>query len=141
MWEQLVLVALLSTATAASANELVSDRRAMSQSWELLRTASYGQAVTERAAFLVRNEEGGLELVAWSYGAETLRATYRGSIPAGTVAIVHTHPNATPYPSRGDAELSRRIALPVYVLTRHSVTFTDGSKTELVARGDWNPSR
>ncbi|MFA6957005.1 MAG: Mov34/MPN/PAD-1 family protein [Thermoanaerobaculia bacterium] len=136
-----MLVALLSITATASANDLVRDRRAISQSWELLRTAKYGRATTERAAFLVRGADGGLELVPWKYGAETLRATYRGTIPEGTVAIVHTHPNATPYPSRGDAELARRIGLPVYVLTRQVVSFTDGSKTEVVARGDWNRSR
>lgn len=141
MWKQLLLVTLLATASVASANELVSDSRAMTQSWELLRSANYGQSSRERAAFLVRNEEGGLELVPWQFGAESMRAAYRGAVPAGTVAIIHTHPNGLPYPSRGDAELARRLALPVYVLTRHSVSFTDGSRTELVARGDWNPSR
>ena len=141
MWKQLVLVTMLATTTAASANELIADHRALTQSWELLRAADYGQSTKERAAFLVRDENGGLKLVPWEFGAESMRATYRGSIPEGTVAIVHTHPNALPYPSRGDKELARRLALPVYVLTRHSVSFTDGSKTELVARGDWNPSR
>lgn len=141
MWKQLVLVTLLATAGVASAHELVSDSRAMNQSWELMRLANYGQATREHAAFLVRDQEGGLELVPWQFGAETMRATHRGAVPAGTVAIIHTHPNGLPYPSRGDAELARKLALPVYVLTRHSVSFTDGSRTELVARGDWNPSR
>lgn len=136
-----MLVTLLATAHIASANDLASDSRAMTQSWELLRSANYGQATRERSAFLVRDRKGRLELVPWVFGAETMRATYRGAIPAGTVAIVHTHPNAAPYPSRGDAELARRLALPVYVLTRHSVTLTHGSRTELVARGDWNPAR
>jgi hypothetical protein len=141
MWKQLLLVTLLAAANITSANDLVSDSRAMTQSWELLRAANYGQSARERSAFLVRKGDGQLELVRWQFGAESMRATYRGAVPAGTVAIIHTHPNGLPHPSRGDAELARKLALPVYVLTRHSVSFTDGSRTELVARGDWNPSR
>lgn len=134
----LVVLAMVTVARAAAA---AADPQFLSVSWELLKTARYGQTTKEHAAFLVSDSRGGLELVRWAWGAETLRASYRGAIPEGTIAIVHTHPNTSPNPSGDDVATARRLGIPVYVLTRSAVTRTDGVRTETVAWGDWNPAR
>jgi len=142
MRRTLVLLVLLATVRGAAAADLADDRRAMmSLSWNLLKDARFGQDTREHAAFLVRRGDGTLVLVAWPYGAEPMRARYEGAIPAGTVAILHTHPNAYPLPSTGDTELARRLGLPVYVVTRGEVALTNGSRSQHVATGDWNPAR
>lgn len=137
----LLLVALATTLNVHPSLDLATDPRTMTLSWELLEKARYGRDTKEHAAFLMRDAGGELRLAEWPWGAESTRATYHGEVPAGTVAIVHTHPGHLPNPSPGDAALSRRLSLPVYVLTRGSVTRTDGARMETVAVGDWNPRR
>jgi proteasome lid subunit RPN8/RPN11 len=136
----MVLLAVAGTLSTAPSDGFSGDHQAMTLSWELLKTAQYGQAAREHAAFLVRKDGGELEMVPWPVG-ESHRADYRGSLPAGTIAIIHTHPKFVPNPSNVDEALARRLGVPVYVLTRTGVTRTDGSRIELVARGDWNPTR
>jgi proteasome lid subunit RPN8/RPN11 len=94
---------------------------------ELLRSARYGSASTEEAAFLIRDSRG---------------ATFflRGPLPAGTVAIVHTHPNWLPQPSKLDALVARQTSVPVYVVTLTRISRTEGGKPMLVASGDWSGS-
>jgi hypothetical protein len=136
----IMLVALLGSMEPVVADG-ATDAQTLAVSWDLLRDAGYGQSTKERSAFLVTGADGELALVKWPYQATSMRASYRGAIPAGTVAIVHTHPNTVPNPSLGDAALARKLNLPVYVLTRSSVTRTDGRRIQLVVAGDWNPSR
>lgn len=123
------------------ASDAAPDARTIALSWDLLRSAQYGRATREHGAFLVSDANGELRLVKWSGEATSMSATYRGRIPSGTVAIVHTHPNDLPNPSPGDEALARKLKMPVYVLTRRSITRTRGGGRELVAVGDWNPSR
>jgi hypothetical protein len=137
----IVLVTLLGSMNAPAADATL-DTQTIALSWELLRTAGYGHSAREHSAFLVARANGDLQLVRWAGEATSMSATYRGAIPAGTVAIVHTHPKSLPNPSYGDVALARKLNLPVYVLTRTSITRTSGGKTtELVAVGDWNPAR
>lgn len=135
----IVLVALLGS-TIAVADPAI-DARTITLSWELLRGARYGYAKIEHSAFLVVDAHGELQLVKWDGEATRMSATHRGGIPAGAVAILHTHPNSLPDPSSGDHALARKLKMPVYVLTRHSITRTDGGRKELIALGDWNPNR
>lgn len=136
----MVLVALVGSLKIA-AEDAAPDARTIALSWDLLRSAQYGRATREHGAFLVSDANGELRLVKWSGEATSMSATHRGRIPSGTVAIVHTHPNDLPNPSPGDAALARKLNLPVYVLTRRSITRTTGRGMEVVAVGDWNPSR
>jgi hypothetical protein len=46
----------------------------------------------EAAAFLVRDDDGSLSMVLWPRTEFSRKETFRGAIPLGTVAIVHTHP-------------------------------------------------
>ena len=134
----IVLVALLGSMEGLAAGA-APDARIIALSWDLLRSARYGQSINEHSAFLVRDANGDLQLVRWLGKATSMSATYRGPIPYGTVAIVHTHPKALPNPSDGDAALARKLNMPVYVLTRHSITRTSGGRMEIIAIGDWNP--
>lgn len=136
----IVVVTLLGCLEAVAADP-APDARTIALSWDLLRSARYGHATKEHSAFLVRDANGKLQLVKWPGDGTRMSATYHGTIPAGTVAIVHTHPNGLPNPSRGDAALARKLNLPVYVLTRRGITRTSGGKMEIIAAGDWNPSR
>jgi proteasome lid subunit RPN8/RPN11 len=104
----------------------------------LLRDARYGCSSEEQAAFLIRNSNGATFFLRWNAGGELNRAEWHGPIPAGTVAIVHTHPNWLPLPSNRDAITAREAALPVYVITRMRIARTDGGKPSIVATGDWS---
>ena len=97
----------------ALAAEAAAHARMMVLSWDLLRGAGYGLSTREHSAFLVTDANGNLQLVKWPWEATPMRATYRGTIPAGTVAIVHTHPNALPNPSHGDRALASSARLAV----------------------------
>ena len=113
----------------------------LTESWALLRLASYGQSPFEHAAFIVREADEAQHFVAWPYHHQLFEATYAGAVPARTVAIIHTHPNSLPLPSVGDAQLALRTRLSVYVVTRQMITRTTGHRTEIVWLGDWNPGQ
>ena len=136
----IVLVALLGSMEALAA-DAAPDARTIALSWDLLRSARYGQSINEHSAFLVTDVNGDLQLVRWRGKATSMSATYHGIIPYGTVAIVHTHPHELPNPSDADAALARKLNMPVYVLTRNSITRTSGGRMEIIAIGDWNPFR
>ena len=120
---------------------VVNADRTMILAWELLESARYGSDSREHGAFIVIDESGQLQLSRWPSGAESLRATYRGEIPRRALALIHTHPNGRPNPSADDMAMARKLGMAVYVITRTSVTRTDGWQTTHVARGDWNPHR
>ena len=107
--------------------------------WDLLALARFGQTATERAAFVVRAADGSLTLVQWPFQSKFHRASYQGAIPRGTVGIVHTHPNAHPSPSAGDRQLAKRMAMPVLVLTRTAIAWTDGEHNSSRWMGAWTP--
>jgi proteasome lid subunit RPN8/RPN11 len=105
---------------------------------DLLRHARFGMSNTEEAAFLIRNADGATFFLHWRSDGELNQATWTGPIPAGTVAILHTHPNYFPIPSNRDIRVARTIAIPVYVITRNRITRTDGDKPVVVVSGDWS---
>ena len=106
----------------------------------LLRDARYGCARTEEAAFLIRDARGAVFFLRWRANGELNRAAWNGPLPAGTVAIVHTHPNWLPLPSHLDARVARETSLPVYVVTLTRISRTDGGKPVVVVSGDWSGS-
>jgi proteasome lid subunit RPN8/RPN11 len=105
---------------------------------DLLRHARFGMSNTEEAAFLIRNAAGATFFLHWRSDGELNQATWTGPIPAGTVAILHTHPNYLPIPSNRDIRVAREIAIPVYVITRNRIERTDGDKAVVVVAGDWS---
>lgn len=104
----------------------------------LLRNARYGFASEEQAAFLIRNARGATFFLRWPCNGELNSASWEGPLPAGTVAILHTHPNFLPLPSNRDACVARKAAVPVYVITRTRIARTDGGPPMVMVTGDWS---
>jgi len=97
----------------------------------------------EAAAFIVRRPDGSYTSVLWPAKTAAIRgARFVGAIPAGTVAIAHTHPFTAELPSRGDINQAKRIGLPIYVISRWSLYVADpsGEVTGLIVRKDWTRS-
>jgi hypothetical protein len=105
--------------------------------WEMFGDAGFGLRHTEEAAFIVGTETGRFILVRWPSGGEPDTARWTGRIPDGVVAIVHTHPNWQPLPSRIDIRTAQRSHLPVYVVTRTEISKTLGGSPQIVLTGDW----
>jgi len=94
---------------------------------------------TERAAFIVDRGDGIIQCVLWPATYERERATFTGAVPQGTVAIIHTHPGNSPWPSNNDMALARRLGIPVYAMTPLMVTKAapDDDVPLLVHKGRW----
>lgn len=95
----------------------------------------------EHAAFLVRDGNGRLSCVQWPYANTGHARTYRGVIPAGTVAILRVQSWGNERPSPADTAQSVRSGLPVYTLTRWHVYAVDpssGEKVQIVSSKDWS---
>src|SRR5688572_8387266 len=82
----------------------------------LLAESGNGRLSRERAAFLIREDDGTLTLEPWARGGFR-HASWRGSIPHRTIAILHTHPAGEERPSTRDRQEARRLGLPVLVIT------------------------
>jgi hypothetical protein len=83
----------------------------------------------ERAAFVVLGPGGRLELIPWPAPPRNIRSVnWTGAMPAGVVAVMHTHPSTVPRPSGQDLAEARRLSLPFYVVSRTSlcVAASDG---------------
>ena len=94
----------------------------------------------EVAAFIVLKADGGVSCLLWPHSANMRSEHYQGRIPEGTVAIAHTHPLYAPQASGGDVAQSKRIGLPIYVLTRWNLSVVDpssGERVALIERKSW----
>jgi Prokaryotic homologs of the JAB domain len=105
--------------------------------WRLLADAHYGYAATEEAMFIVREGDGRLTFVRWERTGIPHHAQWKAAVPRGTVAIVHTHPNTMPRPSRLDEQTAVHNNLPVYVVTRTKIMKTSRGQTDVVLKGEW----
>ena len=105
---------------------------------DLLRVAGYGYGNAERGAFLVLETDGNYRCELWP-GGELRRTRFAGSVPRGTVAIVHTHPHGTPQVSSDDQEAARVSKLPVYALTMNAiwVATPEGAKRAVERNARW----
>lgn len=91
----------------------------------------------EQAAYVVRTPAGALYFVWWPAAGERNSVEWRGPIPRGAIALVHTHPPWLPMPSRLDMATASRTRLPVYVVTPFLVLKTTGGPAEMVLAGEW----
>ena len=94
----------------------------------------------EVAAFIVKDDKGLISCLMWPHSAALRSEHYLGVIPNGTVAIAHTHPLRAAEPSRGDVAESKRIGLPIYVITRwclYAVDPASGDQVRLIYLKDW----
>lgn len=95
----------------------------------LLARAYYGHADYESAAFLVLNDDKSIACVEWRRSFNFRAAQWKGSVPDGTIAIAHTHPERMRRPSREDLTTAQDIGVPVIVITQSwiAVGRTDGT--------------
>lgn len=103
----------------------------------LVRQSAYGRRSDERAAFVVL-EDGRLRLVEWPARNHYHASRWEGAIPAGTIAIAHTHPANQPSASVQDCFEAQRLGIPIFVLTPESVVLIrprDGEQEPIGGRG------
>lgn len=87
----------------------------------LWRSAGWSVLQMESAAWVVERD-GRPELVLWTGATGPHHATWKGPVPRGAVALVHTHPRGDdPRPSSRDVATAREIDLPVTVVTRFAL--------------------
>jgi hypothetical protein len=92
----------------------------------------------EEGAFVVRNRDGLVYFVPWPPSRLRHMLFWRGRIPEGTIAIVHTHaPPMDGVVSKHDGATARRTGLPVYILTPRRIVKTTGDATAVVKKGKW----
>jgi hypothetical protein len=89
---------------------------------DVMLAASFGYSDTERAAFIVERADGSLGCLLWPALHLFDQEAFHGAIPAGTLAIVHTHPvSAGERPSNQDQREAERLGVPIYVLSLRGV--------------------
>ena len=130
-----ILVAVCFQVVSVSA-DLIDDPVVRSFCRELAKQA-IADPSREHGAFVVRTDEGLQYFVAWPPSGERDFLRWHGRFPAGTVAILHTHPISKPAASKTDIQAARQTGLPVYVITVLSISKTTGGPSEMVADLRW----
>jgi len=88
----------------------------------ILRESGWGlSGPFERAAFIIEQSDGSFTCQEWPSLHSYLSESFRGTMPAHTVAIAHTHPVQYPMPSEQDKLEATRIGVPIYVITIRGV--------------------
>lgn len=106
---------------------------------DLLAQGGFGNWKTERAAFLVMEENGEYRCLAWPMDGRLHRQEFGGEIPDRTVAIIHTHPKGIPLGSTGDQRTAKALTVPIFVLTPHNIYLVTprGENIPVVANEIW----
>jgi hypothetical protein len=128
-------------ATVPALRELARDPVILDGLWKMLGRAQYGFSHLEEAAFVLAAPDGTLSLMRWPATGEMDQSYWRGPLPQNAIAIVHTHPNQFPRPSKIDANTAIRTGLTVYVITRSTIMKTTGQLIEVIAKKRWNPAK
>jgi Prokaryotic homologs of the JAB domain len=98
----------------------------------LLRKAAYGHLGEERAGFLVLDDDR-FQMIVWPPSHRFHAEEWRGKVPNGTVAVVHTHPAGQPLPSAHDLMEAQRVGVPMIVVTPMSVALaTENGRIRLL---------
>jgi hypothetical protein len=107
---------------------------------DLLRLSGGGYRHTERAAFLVIDEGGEFRCLLWPYHNGFARERFSGRIPAGTVAIAHTHPNSARHPSVRDRTEAMRLLIPFLIVSRDDIygISSHGEVVTVVEKKRWS---
>lgn len=123
----LFAIQLAAPSDAFDVRQAVDDPCVMNAFAELLKRGEGILGRLEAAAFLVRDDDGSSRMIMWPQTEFSRKETFRGVIPPGTVAIVHTHPPTMERPSRGDLAEAKRLGLPIYVVSFWQVWVADPS--------------
>ena len=126
-------------APVALHGDIATEPAALRIFWNLIAQARFGFSALEQAAFLVRDGSGVITSVPWPEAGEPNTGRWMGAFPANTVAIIHTHPNWMPVPSKIDVRTALRTRVPVYVITRAHISKTVNGSTTMVVNGEWKP--
>jgi hypothetical protein len=118
---------------------ILRDRDVASGFAMLVKNAGYGHRPDEQAGFLVMDDDGRLRVVPWPATNRHHAQQWSGAIPAGTVAVAHTHPSESPSASAHDCDEARRLGMPMFVLTPQAVVLIDArsGRPQAIAQRGW----
>jgi hypothetical protein len=111
--------------------------------FRLFEASGFGSAPTERSMWVI-SKDGKYSFIVWPWSAEAGKERWKGSVPQGAVAVIHTHPTAkSERPSPGDHDLAdgkqdSRIRMPVYVLHRNGIWKAVPSAKEPIQMRDYH---
>lgn len=127
------------TAPDATERALVLESGFSTHFFDVFMRSGYGWSKLEAAAWVTRDEAGSIRLVYWPSSGKVHGEVWRGPVPAGVVALLHTHPpTVSPRPSLVDARTAQRLGLPVYAIGRAGVWRVDAAGvTAAVADDTW----
>ena len=131
-----IAVAALQLSVSTARADIVNTPQLRRLVWQMLEDAGMGARGTEVSAFIVVRD-GALTLIRWPESDAPYSARWFGPFPNGAIAIVHTHPNWNPLPSKIDMRTARQTHLPVYVVTRMAISKTIGGEPQIILSRDW----
>jgi hypothetical protein len=111
-------------------HELLDNTLVQGEAYNLFQASAFGNDRREHSMWVI-SKDGQYSFVRWPWSAETNKEIWKGPVPDGAVAIVHTHPTGTSQqPSSGDRDLatgkqSKNIKMPVYVLHKNGIWKAD----------------
>jgi len=123
-----LLFAICLSASAADSFDVrraVDDPQVLAMMQDIALRGAHQLDQQEVAAFIVRDANGAIASELWPHTANRRSEHFNGVVPAGTVAIAHTHPIFAERPSSGDIDQARKIGLPIYVITRWALYVVD----------------
>src|SRR6266478_4947825 len=128
-------------------DKIIGNRGVLKRFYCLWQAGGYGNLRTERSMWVTQDPKDNYGFVDWPWSATWGKESWKGPLPAGTVADAHIHPNAmNPKPStsgghtgRGDQGTADMMGLPVYVVTRDAIwkAVPGGKDPVQVAGSDW----
>ena len=138
-----MMTAMLTGAGVARGEEPSVDRALFQILSDLQSGSKRGDGQRERAAFILRDEKGDYRCVLWPSEHRWREASYSGVVPAGTIAVAHTHTRELPRPSEHDVDEALRSKLTFYIITFWSIYRIDPTTGRIVAvvwNQDWTRS-
>jgi hypothetical protein len=106
---------------APASNERVLEAELRDEAFRLFQAGGFGADRTERAAWVVRAQEG-FAWRDWPWDRRYEQTRWLGPTPAGAFAIVHTHPAVVdPRPSVADRATAGRLGVAVYTVSRSGI--------------------
>jgi hypothetical protein len=114
------LVTFVVISTAQSQSTAKPKSSMMILCYQLWQRTEFGwnEKQIERAAWVIRDGEGRFQWMEWPDWEERNKMRWKGAIPKGVVAQIHTHPNYShPEPSKQDANVAKELHIPVYTVS------------------------